>query len=61
MKEKNKKNKTHTLIISDFHLGSKVSRSKEAAELLNNLHFKKLILLGDIFEDLNFNRLSDDD
>ncbi|HBB37113.1 MAG: hypothetical protein UX02_C0002G0320 [Candidatus Moranbacteria bacterium GW2011_GWC1_45_18] len=61
MKKKDKKNKTHTLIISDFHLGSRVSRSKEAAELLNNFQFKKLILLGDIFEDLNFNRLSDDD
>lgn len=57
----NKKNKTHTLIVSDFHLGSRVSRSKEAAELLRNFEFKKLILLGDIFEDLNFNRLGGDD
>jgi len=61
MKEKNNKKKTHTLIVSDFHLGSKVSRSKEAAELLRSMQFEKLILLGDIFEDLNFKRLSDDD
>lgn len=60
--EKNKpKNKTHTLIISDLHLGSRVSRAKEAVEFLKNFEFKKLILLGDIFEDLNFNRLRGDD
>jgi len=55
------KNKTHTLIISDVHLGSRVSRSREAAELLENFQFRKLILLGDIFEDLNFNELRPDD
>ncbi len=53
--------KTHTLIISDLHLGSRVSRAKEAAEFLKNFEFKKLILLGDIFEDLNLNRLRSDD
>jgi len=61
MKEKSNKNKTHTLIISDLHLGSRVSRSKEAADLLKTFQFKKLILLGDIFEDLNFNRLREND
>lgn len=54
-------NKTHTLILSDFHLGSKVSRSQEAAELLKNFAFEKLILLGDIFDDLNFNHLKESD
>lgn len=49
--------KTHTLIISDLHLGSSVSRSKEAIEFLNKIKFKKLILLGDIFESLNFKKL----
>jgi len=49
--------KTHTLILSDFHLGSKVSNSNLVADLLNSYKFKKLILLGDIFEDLNFERL----
>ncbi|MDP1846128.1 MAG: UDP-2,3-diacylglucosamine diphosphatase [Candidatus Moranbacteria bacterium] len=61
MKNKNIKNKTHTLIISDLHLGSDVSRSKDAADLLKSYQFKKLILLGDIFEDLNFNRLKEND
>lgn len=56
-KKKDYKNKTHTLIISDFHLGSKVSRSRELEALLREFDFKKLILLGDIFEDLNFKRL----
>jgi len=53
--------KTHTLILSDFHLGSRVSRSKEIYELLKDFKFKKLILLGDIFESLNFGRLKEED
>ncbi len=57
----NKKLKTHTLILSDFHLGTKVSCSQRATTLLKNFEFKKLILLGDIFEDLNFNRLKESD
>jgi UDP-2,3-diacylglucosamine pyrophosphatase LpxH len=61
MKEKVTKEKIHTVIISDLHLGTRVSRSREAAELLKSLNFKKLILLGDVFEDLNFNRLRDVD
>lgn len=63
-KEKNKHKKmkkTHTLIISDFHLGSKVSRSEKIIELLKNIDFKKLILLGDIFENLNFGHLRESD
>ncbi|HLM84538.1 MAG TPA: UDP-2,3-diacylglucosamine diphosphatase [Candidatus Bathyarchaeia archaeon] len=54
-------NRSHTLIISDLHLGSRVSRAKEAAEFLKGFDFKKLILLGDVFEDLNLNRLRSDD
>ena len=65
MKIKKKKNevskKTHTLILSDFHLGSKVSRSEKIIELLKSFDFKKLILLGDIFENLNFERLRESD
>jgi predicted phosphodiesterase len=53
------KRTTHTLILSDFHLGSRVSRSKRAIELLKSYKFEKLILLGDIFESLDFNRLRD--
>lgn len=55
------KNKTHTLIISDIHMGSKVSRVKEVTQLLRSFEFKKLILLGDIFENLNFKRLHQND
>jgi len=46
-----------TLIISDVHLGSAVSRAGELIEALKKFSFKRLILLGDIFDDLNFNRL----
>jgi UDP-2,3-diacylglucosamine pyrophosphatase LpxH len=49
-----------TLILSDVHLGSEVSRAPEATELLENTKFRRLILLGDIFSDLNFRRLTSD-
>jgi UDP-2,3-diacylglucosamine pyrophosphatase LpxH len=47
-----------TIIISDVHLGSPVSRSKQLIEMLESFKFNRLILLGDIFDDLNFKRLS---
>ena len=47
-----------TLILSDLHLGSEVSRAREATELLANVNFRRLLLLGDIFSDLNFRRLT---
>jgi len=50
-----------TIIVSDIHLGSDVSRSKRLVELLRLLSFKRLILNGDVFDDLNFKRLTRDD
>lgn len=54
----------HTLIVSDVHLGSRVSRAKECLQLIESYRidkrrwrFQQLILLGDIFDDMNFNRL----
>ncbi len=47
-----------TLILSDLHLGSELSRANEALSLLRTMRFKRLILLGDIFSDLNFRRLT---
>lgn len=61
MEPTSSKNETHTLIISDFHLGSKVSQSEKIIALLKSFQFKKLVLLGDVFESLNFNRLSASD
>jgi UDP-2,3-diacylglucosamine pyrophosphatase LpxH len=49
-----------TLILSDVHLGSEVSRAREATELLEGASFRRLVLLGDIFSDLNFRRLTSD-
>jgi UDP-2,3-diacylglucosamine pyrophosphatase LpxH len=46
-----------TVIISDLHLGSEVSRAKAALNMLRSTSFARLILLGDIFCDLNFRRL----
>ncbi len=46
-----------TLLISDVHLGSETSRAREATQFLRSAVFNRLVLLGDIFCDLNFRRL----
>jgi UDP-2,3-diacylglucosamine pyrophosphatase LpxH len=46
-----------TIIVSDLHLGSEVSRAPAALKMLKSASFNRLILLGDIFSDLNFGRL----
>lgn len=57
MTDDHKKEEVNTIIISDIHLGSEVSRPKAVKEMLQKHDFKRLILLGDIFDDLNFSRL----
>jgi len=49
-----------TMIVSDIHLGSSLSRAKELLTVLKRYRFNRLILLGDIFVDLNFNRLKNE-
>ena len=46
-----------TLILSDLHLGADMSRAREALRVLRETSYRRLILLGDIFADLNFGRL----
>lgn len=46
-----------TIVISDIHLGSETARPKQVQEMLQSFEFRRLILLGDIFDDLNFKRL----
>jgi UDP-2,3-diacylglucosamine pyrophosphatase LpxH len=50
----------NTLILSDLHLGAETSRAREATRVLKENRFERLILLGDIFADLNFARLTKD-
>jgi UDP-2,3-diacylglucosamine pyrophosphatase LpxH len=47
-----------TLILSDVHLGSDCSQARAATCVLRENRFRRLILLGDIFADLNFGRLT---
>ncbi len=47
----------NTIIVSDIHLGSSLSRVTELMGVLDSWAFERLILLGDIFDNLNFNRL----
>ena len=49
-----------TIILSDLHLGSDVSRARDAVQMLKQHSFRRLILLGDIFCDLDFGRLKKD-
>lgn len=55
-----KKIKINTIIISDVHLGGDFSRTKKIIETLNKYSFYRLILLGDIFDNLDFTELSQD-
>ncbi len=50
----------NTLILSDLHLGAETSHAREATRVLKETSFQRLILLGDIFADLNFARLTKD-
>ena len=50
----------NTLILSDLHLGAETSHAREATRVLKESRFERLILLGDIFADLNFARLTKD-
>jgi len=47
-----------TLILSDVHLGAETSRAGAATRVLKQNRYRRLILLGDIFADLNFGRLT---
>lgn len=49
-----------TMIVSDVHLGSEISRASDLLAMLKSHTFHRLILLGDIFSDLNFKRLTKD-
>jgi len=49
--------KINTIVLSDIHLGSEVSRPRKVLETLSGYRFNRLILLGDIFDNLNFARL----
>lgn len=50
----------NTLVVSDIHLGSVITRVSELYKILSYWKYKRLILLGDIFENLNFEKYSSD-
>lgn len=51
------KKQIDTLIVSDIHLGSDLCRAEKLIETIKKYNFKRLILNGDIFDNLNFKRL----
>src|SRR5258708_428299 len=50
----------NTLMLCDLNLGAETSHAREATRVLRENRFERLILLGDIFADLNFARLTKD-
>ena len=50
-----------TLVISDIHLGSTLSRAEAVLSFLKSVPFKRLILLGDIFDGLHIYRFKEVD
>jgi len=55
--QNSKQIRVNTIIISDIHLGSEVSRPDKVIQMLQSYRFERFILLGDIFDHLNFKRL----
>lgn len=55
---KREKARANTIIVSDIHLGSNLSRVAELKAVLESWTFERLILLGDVFDNLNFHRLN---
>lgn len=50
-----------TIIVSDIHIGSEISRVNELMKILKTVSLKRLILDGDIFDGENPKRLKKDD
>jgi len=49
-----------TVIVSDIHLGLPASRPKELLHFLESANYRRLILLGDVFNDEHFDHLCTD-
>lgn len=49
-----------TVIVSDIHLGLPASRPDELLQFLEAASFRRLILLGDVFNDEHFHHLCED-
>ena len=47
-----------TALISDLHLGSKVTRAHALLHFLQSVQFKRLIINGDVFDSINMRRLN---
>jgi UDP-2,3-diacylglucosamine pyrophosphatase LpxH len=48
----------NTVMFSDVHLGSPTSRAYELLNALKEYRFQKLVIVGDMFEDLDFKHLT---
>jgi len=51
----------HTLIISDLHLGARISRTDKILDVLTNTKFKHLIINGDLFDSDTVHKFSTDE
>jgi UDP-2,3-diacylglucosamine pyrophosphatase LpxH len=51
-------NEINTIVFSDVHLGSPTSRAYVLLNTLKKYRFKKLIIAGDMFDDIHFQHLT---
>ncbi|OGS28041.1 MAG: hypothetical protein A2297_01050 [Elusimicrobia bacterium RIFOXYB2_FULL_48_7] len=51
-------NEVNTIVFSDVHLGSPMSRAYVLLNTLKEFKFKRLIIAGDMFEDIKFQNLT---
>ncbi len=50
----------NTILVSDIHLGTSVSRPGDLLNVLKKYRYKRLVLLGDVFDDLNFDGMNEE-
>lgn len=58
MRKKGPKEKVKVVVISDIHFGSCVSQAKLLEDTLKQFEFEYLVMNGDIFEDLNLEKVT---
>lgn len=50
--------RVNTILISDIHLGSDLARSRDLIDTLRSHFYDQLVIVGDLFDDMNLERLN---
>lgn len=52
--------RVNTILISDIHLGSDLARQRDLVNTLRAHLYDQLVIIGDLFDDMNLERLNSD-